>query len=63
MIHENNLIYFLENVTQGSEILISQLILWIYLRKGHRYELRPPVSLQPFEQEGSKKKYYSFETV
>ena len=55
MIHENNLIYFLETVTQGSEILISQLILWIYLHKGHRYELRPPVSLQPVEQEWSKK--------
>ena len=29
---------------------ICQLILWIYVREGHRYELRPPVSLQPFEQ-------------
>ena len=34
---------------------ISQLILWIYLHKGHRYDLRPPVSLQPVEQEWSKK--------
>ena len=105
MIHENNLIYFLETVTQGSEMIspnsfcgfifaraidmdleppflynrsgkndswkqfdlflgncntrfwndISQLILWIYLHKGHRYDLRPPVSLQPVEQEWSKK--------
>ena len=29
---------------------ICQLILWIYLYKGHRYELRPPASLQPFKQ-------------
>ena len=29
---------------------ISQLILWIDLHKGHRYELRPTILLQPFEQ-------------
>ena len=29
---------------------ICQLILWIYRREGHRYELRPTILLQPFEQ-------------
>jgi len=29
---------------------ISQLILWICFRKGHRYELRPAIPVQPSEQ-------------
>ena len=29
---------------------MCQLILWIYRREGHRYELGPTISLQPFEQ-------------
>ena len=29
---------------------ISQLILWIDLHKGHRYELKPLIPLKPFEQ-------------
>ena len=29
---------------------ISQLILWIYLHKGHTYEFRPTIPIQPSEQ-------------
>ena len=29
---------------------ISELILWICLHKGHRYELRPAIPVQPSEQ-------------
>ena len=101
MIHENNLIYFLETATQGSEMIspnsfcgftvagsidmnldppffynslskhdehfviyclesvefyirfwhdISQLILWMYLHKGHRNGFRPAIPAQLSEQ-------------
>ena len=32
---------------------ISQLILWIFLHKGHRYELRPPISAKSLNKKTS----------
>ena len=41
---ETNLIYYSEMVEIYTKLWndISQLILWLYLHKGHRYGLRPP---------------------
>ena len=59
---ETNLIHYSETVRFYTRFwnYISQLILWICLRKGHGYELRPAIPGQPSEQKWRKQFGYYY---
>ena len=62
MIHENNLIYFLETVTQGSEMISPNSFCGFISTRAIDMNLDPPFLYNRLNK-NDRKKNYSFETV